>query len=148
MLWRGALLLGTLPLVLGACGHLHMMARNSDVQRPPAEEFGLGPRASVEGLYLATLEPGAPLRPREMRTIQAVLRDAQGRPVDGASIAVDGGMPEHNHGLSTRPRVTRDLGEGTYEIDGVRFNMGGWWEFKLRIEGPAGEDTVTFNLDL
>jgi hypothetical protein len=148
MHWRGALLLGTLPLILGACGHLHMMMGKSNVERPAAEEFGLGPRASTEGLYLATLEPGAPLRPREMRTIRAVVRDAEGRPVDGASIAVDGGMPQHDHGLPTRPRVTRDLGEGTYEIEGVRFNMGGWWEFKLRIGGPAGVDTVTFNLDV
>jgi hypothetical protein len=35
-----------------------------------------------------------------------------------------------------------------YEIEGVRFNMGGWWEFKLAIAGASGADTVTFNLDL
>ena len=34
-----------------------------------------------------------------------------------------------------------------YEIEGVRFNMGGWWEFKLAINYtlPA-TDIVTFNL--
>jgi hypothetical protein len=57
-------------------------------------------------------------------------------------------MPQHGHGLPTRPRVTRNLGDGAYEIEGVRFNMGGWWEFKLAIAGPRGTDTVTFNLDL
>ena len=36
-------------------------------------------------------------------TIQ--LRDRQMRPVEGASIVIDGGMPEHDHGLPTRPRV-------------------------------------------
>jgi hypothetical protein len=28
----------------------------------------------------------------------------------------------------------------------VRFNMGGWWEFKVAIAGRRGADTVTFNL--
>jgi len=57
-------------------------------------------------------------------------------------------MPQHGHGLPTRPRVTRTLGDGIYEIEGVRFNMGGWWEFKLAIAASRGADTVTFNLDL
>ena len=35
-----------------------------------------------------------------------------------------------------------------YEIEGVRFNMGGWWEFKLAINAPSGSDIVTFNLAL
>jgi hypothetical protein len=30
----------------------------------------------------------------------------------------------------------------------VRFNMGGWWEFKLAINAPSGSDVVTFNLAL
>jgi hypothetical protein len=74
--------------------------------------------------------------------------DAAGRPVDGAGMTVDGGMPQHGHGLPTRPRMTGGLGDGRYEIDGVRFNMGGWWEFKLAIRAHAGADSVTFNLDL
>jgi hypothetical protein len=35
-----------------------------------------------------------------------------------------------------------------YEIEGVRFSMGGWWELKLAIDSAAGADTVTFNLSL
>jgi hypothetical protein len=57
-------------------------------------------------------------------------------------------MPEHGHGLPTQPRVRRALGDGVYEIEGLRFNMGGWWELKLAIESPAGADSVTFNLSL
>lgn len=138
------------PLILAAaaCGHVMMMMHGSNVQPPPEEEFGLGPRTSEREQYVAVLDPGEPLRPRQMRTIRAVVRDTEGRPVDGASIQVDGGMPQHGHGLPTRPRVTRNHGGGVYEIEGVRFNMGGWWEFKLVIDGPAGPDTVTFNLDL
>lgn len=144
----GALALVLVPVAFAACGHLHMMLGGSGAERPAAEAFGLGPRPSLNGLYVATLEPGEPLRPRQMRTVRAVVRDSTGSPIDGAAIRVDGGMPQHNHGLPTRPRVTPNGAAGTYDIEGVRFNMGGWWEFKLLIDGAAGSDVVTFNLDL
>jgi hypothetical protein len=80
--------------------------------------------------------------------VPVLITDAGGRPVEQAAIKVDGGMPEHGHGLPTQPRLGRSLGGGVYEIDGVRFSMGGWWEFKLAIESPAGADSVTFNLSL
>lgn len=133
---------------LTACSHAMMMVHGTGAKRPAAREFGLGPRASGEGTYVATLEPARPLRPRLMQTVRVTVRDAEGRAIDGAQISIDGGMPQHGHGLPTRPRVTRNLGDGVYEIDGVRFNMGGWWEFKVAIAGSRGADTVTFNLNL
>ena len=131
-----------------ACGHAMMMIRGTGAKRPAASEFGLGPRTSAEGRYVATLDPARPLRPRQMQSVRVTVRDAEGRAIDEAQISIDGGMPQHGHGLPTRPRVTRSLGDGIYEIEGVRFNMGGWWEFKLAIAGSRGADTVTFNLDL
>ncbi|HWG85273.1 MAG TPA: FixH family protein [Deinococcales bacterium] len=69
-----------------------------------------------------------------------------GKPVQGASISVDGDMPQHGHGLPTRPAVTEDLGNGRYLVDGVKFQMGGWWvmDFEVRASGKA--DSVRFNL--
>src|SRR5688572_17300015 len=125
-------IVATLPLLTG-CSHAMMLLHGSGAPRPAASEFGLGPRTSAAGRYVATLEPAEPLRPRRMQAMRLVVRDGDGRPVDEAKIAIDGGMPQHGHGLPTRPRVTRTLGEGAYEIEGVRFNMGGWWEFRLAI---------------
>ena len=117
--------------------------------RPPAEEFGPGPRSTAQGLYVVTLQGARTLQPRKMYTLQAIVIDGNGgQPVTDAKISIDGGMPEHNHGLPTRPRVTKDLGNGWYEISGLRFNMGGWWEVKLTVTGSAGTDTVTFNLSV
>jgi len=130
------------------CGHLMMMAHGKNVSRPAPAEFGIGPRPSAGGRFTAILEPGQPLRPRRMQTVRVAITDAAGRAVDNATIEIDGGMPQHGHGLPTRPRMTRTLGNGLYEIQGVRFNMGGWWEFKLAISAPSGMDVVTFNLDL
>jgi hypothetical protein len=137
---RAALVLAllALPATLAANG----------VKRPASSEFGLGPRASAGGRYVATLEAAQALHPRQMYTLRVTIRDAEGGAIEDAQIVIDGGMPQHGHGLPTRPRVTRALGNGVYEIEGVRFNMGGWWEFKLAITAARGADTITFNLEL
>ncbi|HEX7830655.1 MAG TPA: FixH family protein [Thermoanaerobaculia bacterium] len=134
-------------MALTGCSAVMAMVHGGP-EKPAESEFGLGPRTSSQGLYTATLQPDESLRPRKLQTIQVVLKDAQGRVVDGAAITIDGGMPQHGHGLPTRPRVTKSLGNGVYVIEGVRFNMGGWWEFKLAIQGSAGTDSITFNLAL
>ena len=131
-----------------AAGCGEVLAHGAEVHPPAASEFGLGPRTSANGVYTAILEPREPIRLRQMQKVAVRVLDAGGRPIDNASISVGGGMPEHRHGLPTQPRVTRSLGEGVYEIEGVRFSMGGWWELKLAIESPAGADSVTFNLGL
>ena len=125
-----------------------LAACSTGAQKPAAGEFGFGPRASSQGRYTATLQPADELRPRKMYSVRVAIADAKGRPVEGATIAVDGGMPEHGHGLPTRPRVMRSEGDGVYVIEGVRFNMGGWWELKLAIDGAAGPDSVTFNIEI
>ena len=143
-----------LPLAVAAaiaatgCGHLMTMTHGRGVSRPAESEFGTGPRASAARQFTATLQPDQPLRPRQMQTMRVSITNAAGSPVDNATIQVDGGMPQHGHGLPTRPRVTRALGNGLYEIEGVRFNMGGWWKFTLAITAPSGSDVVTFNLAL
>jgi hypothetical protein len=132
---------------LAACGHMMTMLHGG-ADRPAAEEFGLGPRPTAAGLYTLTLEPQGELVKRRLQTLQVRVLDAERQPVEGASITVDGGMPQHRHGLPTRPRVTRYHGGGVYDIEGVRFNMGGWWELKLGVSADAGRDSVTFNIDL
>lgn len=135
-------------VITTGCSHVMMMMHGKNVARPAATEFGTGPRVSALHQFTATLQSDQPLRPRQMHTIRVAIIDAAGLPVDDASIQIDGGMPQHGHGLPTRPRVTRALGNGLYEIEGVRFNMGGWWEFKLAIHAASGSDVVTFNLAL
>ena len=54
-------------------------------------------------------------------------------------------MPQHGHGFPTKPRVTREVEGGTYLLEGMKFSMTGWWEVKLNIQSPLGQDKVTFN---
>ena len=68
--------------------------------------------------------------------------------MDTATILVDGGMPQHGHGLPTKPRVTRQMGNGDHLVEGMKFNMGGWWVVEFPIRASAGTDTLVFNLSL
>ncbi|TFY96663.1 DUF3703 domain-containing protein [Ramlibacter humi] len=103
-------------------------------------------KASASGVYHVALVPPAQAPAiNQMHSWSVTLATPDGRPVHGASFAVDGGMPEHGHGLPTKPRVTRELADGTYQLEGMKFSMPGWWEVKLAIQGPQGADKVTFN---
>ena len=106
-------------------------------------------KPSAKQLYMVAVAPEQ--EPFDRNTLHAwiaTVKAADGSPVEDAKISVDGGMPQHGHGLPTSPAVTEALGEGRYRIEGVRFNMSGWWELKLHVSATAGEDDVTFNLDL
>ena len=68
-----------------------------------------------------------------------------GAPVTDAQIAVDGGMPQHGHGLPTKPLVRTQVADGTYLLEGMKFSMTGWWEIKLAIQAADCADTAVFN---
>jgi len=101
---------------------------------------------SAAGVYRVALVPPAQAPAiNQMHSWKVKLATPDGAPVHGATFAVDGGMPQHGHGLPTQPRVTRELEDGTYMLDGMKFSMTGWWEVKLGIQGPQGADKVVFN---
>lgn len=72
---------------------------------------------------------------------------ADGQPVDGARVAVEGGMPEHNHGMPTLPQVTPSA-NGDYRVEGMKFQMPGWWTVTVQVDAGGQQDSVTFNLIL
>jgi hypothetical protein len=131
-------------IALIACAHFAMMAGQP---KPPASEFGYGPRQSAAGQYRVTLVETKPFPTGKMLRTVIQVADQNGKGVEGLAITVDGGMPQHGHGLPTKPRVTGELGNGRYQVEGLKFNMGGWWELKFALTG-ATSDSVVFNLDL
>ena len=103
-------------------------------------------RPTAENQFVVTLQPPAmPAAINQLHSWQVRLASPAGVPVAHARIEVGGGMPQHGHGLPTRPQVTQELADGTYVIEGMKFSMTGWWEIKLAIEADGGSDKVTFN---
>jgi hypothetical protein len=117
--------------------------------KPPADLDYSRTRASEGGRYRATIRPQGDSIPKgRLQRWTLHLETADGRALDSATIAVDGGMPQHGHGLPTKPRVTRALGNGEHLVEGMKFNMGGWWVVKFRVAAAAGTDSLVFNLRL
>lgn len=117
--------------------------------RPPADLDYSRTRASEAGRYRATIHPQGDSIPQgKLQRWTLHLETAAGAPVDSATVTVDGGMPQHGHGLPTKPQVTRMLGNGDHLVEGMKFNMGGWWVVKFGVDAAAGRDSVVFNLKL
>ncbi len=114
---------------------------------PPADLDLTLKHATAGGKYVVTLQPPA-VAPaiNQMHSWGVRVSTPAGQPVSAARIAVDGGMPQHGHGLPTRPQVRPAADEGAYLLEGMKFSMTGWWEIKLAIQTPDGTaDKVTFN---
>lgn len=119
-----------------------------------AEGSGVAPdfprsQVSDRGLYAVTVRPE--VIPPPVGTLHrwtVTVTDAAGRPADGLTITVSGGMPAHRHGLPTQPVMTGSTGNGEYRLDGLKFNMPGKWVVRLSLDGAGGADTVIVPFDL
>jgi hypothetical protein len=126
-------------MALTACSHF---------RRAPSPDIATV-KLSAHQLYRASVRPGlVPIPVRRLQSWALHIDTMDGQPIDVATITMTGGMPQHGHGLPTAPRVTRATGSGDYLVEGVKFNMGGWWVVRFAIASRAGTDTVTFNLSL
>ncbi|RJG04468.1 Auxin-binding protein [Noviherbaspirillum sedimenti] len=103
-------------------------------------------RPTAQNKYVVKVHALAdPIAINKMHAWEIQLKSPSGEPVPNARITVDGGMPQHLHGFPTQPKVTRELGDGRYLLEGMKFSMPGWWEIKLTIDSTIGTDKVTFN---
>ena len=115
--------------------------------KPPADLDYSRTRTSEAGHYRATIKPeGDTIPTGKLQRWTLHLETATGSAVDVCDVTVDGGMPQHGHGLPTKPRVTRHLGNGDHLVEGMKFNMGGWWVVKFRVASATGADSVVFTL--
>ena len=111
--------------------------KNAAGQAPSAAHFSVA----------YTTDPAViPVNAFHAWTITVTEKD--GKPVNDAEISVDGGMPAHGHGLPTQPQVTKQLGDGKYLIEGVKFSMPGEWEMKFTIKAEGMEETVVRTVEV
>ncbi|ESY70909.1 FixH family protein [Mesorhizobium sp. LNHC232B00] len=146
-LWRYLLAgLGLAALLVSILAVVYLTAPRSAL---PAGPDVSRTRNSDNGLFTASFSPErGVVRQGELESWLLTLKTKAGVPVEGAAIAISGGMPLHNHGLPTSPQATDYLGDGRYRIEGVKFTMSGWWQLHFAISATAGSDTVLFNVVL
>lgn len=125
--------------VIAACA-----APPSTVSLPPGTDLSLT-RTSPNKHFVITLVPPETIPIQEIHAWRVKVATAAGKPVIKGLVYVNGGMPEHGHGLPTRPMVTREITEGTYLIEGMKFSMTGWWEILIAVQADGASDVTSFN---
>ena len=143
LLWIGAVLGGL--LLVSVIFMVVMMAMNPI----PTDLDTSTTRSSDNGLFKVSYTPASGTVPvNQMHQWTLHVETADGQPVENATITLDGDMPQHGHGLPTNPQVTEYLGNGDYLVEGLRFQMGGWWVMDFVITAQDQSDTVRFNMVL
>jgi hypothetical protein len=140
LLWVGGIVL--LLLVVTAAMFTYMSYVPSDLDYSTT-------RLTEQGVYEVTyVSEVNPVPVNQMLSWTLHVETADGQPVETATITVDGDMPQHGHGLPTRPQVTRYLGNGDYLVEGLKFHMPGWWVMDFVITSNGQSDPVRFNMML
>lgn len=115
----------------------------------PNDVYAQDLHMSESGAYKASLRSEvSPIPLNKIHNWVVHLETADGKAVADAELVFSGGMPLHNHGLPTEPLVTKYLGSGDYQVEGVRFHMQGDWELILTISDKGVSDTVRVALHL
>jgi YtkA-like protein len=141
-LWIAAILGGLAIIYAIVMGR--MMARMGNV---PSDLDYATTHESDNGLYRVSYTASNGVIPiNQMHEWTLHVETAEGTPIEDATITVDGDMPQHGHGLPTSPRVTQYLGNGDYLVEGLKFQMAGWWLMDFTISANGQTDAVHFNM--
>ena len=71
------------------------------------------------------------------------LNSTQTLPSD-LTIAMDGGMPAHGHGLPTAPKVVATDKVGEYRIEGLKYSMTGEWLLGFMLQSKSMNDKIVY----
>lgn len=113
-----------------------------------AEDFAQSQSQVVGSLRIGFASRLVPIPTNKIHRWVARVTTLEGKPVETAQITVDGGMPQHDHGLPTRPEVTRYLGDGEYLVEGMKFHMAGSWTVRFHITVAGVTEVATFQITL
>lgn len=105
-----------------------------------AEEKELA-RAKIDAATFVVSGSGLPLNKLSSLTV-IIEPSSQHKLSDFNLLSFNARMPEHNHGMLVKPRVTK-LKPGRYLVTGVKLHMPGAWEFALKIEQGRQKKDVT-----
>lgn len=141
-----ALVIGAI-LVVVIMGPQSVMGRIMGSEAAPESLDTATTQLSDQGTFNVSYSSSlTPIRINQIHAWTVHVETADGQLSDQVEIKVDGGMPQHGHGLPTQPEVTQDLGNSDFLVDGMKFNMPGWWTVTFHITADGQSDSVTFNL--
>ena len=131
------------PAVATGRNHAHSAHQAVNVKKNDFDTSSVRETAHFHVEYSSAVTP-IPIN--KLHSWELKIVTPQGKPVTGARVTIEGDMPGHGHGLPTAPEVTREIRDGLYLVEGLRFSMPGRWIMKFHIQADGKQDTVAFNL--
>ena len=139
----------------GAAVALLLMVGCTTGSKPGETEPGFG---AVQSTQVGRYRVGLDFQPDppplgELFTVTTSVAMPDGTPLETGVVPLDARMPQHDHGMETRPRVRAgdcdDDGKcrhpgGRYVTDGFKFHMSGAWTVLMTVDGPGGPDSTSF----
>ncbi|HEV2515688.1 MAG TPA: FixH family protein [Devosia sp.] len=104
-------------------------------------------RVSERGTFTATVVTG-PVVVGEPMSWAFKLKASDGSVIDPSTLSLDGGMPQHGHGLPRAPSQASATNNGTFVFSGIEFSMRGWWVINIHRTTASGADQAVFNFQL
>jgi len=68
-------------------------------------------------------------------------------PLSEIELHADAAMPEHDHGMNTKPKV-RANPDGSFTVKGMLFHMPGRWELYLDVTRAGVTERAQFEVQL
>ena len=140
---RGTVAKAGLVLAAAIAATACVACRKAPASPPGAERLSESGRYRLEA---SSDETPVPLNRLHAWTVRIQTIDRT--PVTDAVVTIDGGMPEHRHGLPTRPEVTGHVGDGRYRVEGMKFNMPGRWVLTVTFWVGPLQDRASFEMVL
>ena len=122
-------------------------------RKPQVNQIGLPEQVNTSrqklsdnGLFNLELTPSVSYLPlNKIHHWDITVSDKDNTPLE-VNLKVLGGMPLHGHGFPTQLKIENLENSGHYQLNGVKFNMIGWWQIVLIIETEDLKDSITFNI--
>lgn len=105
---------------------------------------------SNDGTYFIAFTPKPdpiPLNHLFELTVRVYAADDLNRPLTDVALQADAAMPDHDHGMNTRPKVRREP-DGSFHVAGMQFHMPGHWELYLDASRGNVTERAQFDINL
>ena len=110
--------------------------------------FSTASETTFDGLHRIDLIPASPEVPLiEVHHWFVKVFDQWGEEIRPDKLYISGSMPEHGHGLPTRPIVEKYTDTQGYRISNVSFNMAGNWKFNVEFSYQGITDGAEFDIE-
>lgn len=147
--WIAVILFALIFVACGSDGEMAHDGMEMDNDEMMGEVDESLEKMTNNGAFVVELRPMQDPTPlNEILTYELHIQDGDGNPVEGATVEIGGGMPDHGHGFPTEPSVAATDEAGVYLVEGVKYQMSGFWEMSFDISADATADSVTFNIIL